>query len=242
MARSPREAPLGGAAQDVWSSSRRRIRGLERRTDMFLWMLVAVAVLAIPLSGGRIANLARLRLRAVWTIVVAVTIQLVIITIYPDGDSPLHAVAHLVSYGFAAVFVVANRQLPGMWVAASGAALNLLVIGINGGIMPARAEALRSAGIQIVATEFENSRFIADARLGDLGDVFAWPQPMPFPNVFSVGDLILVFGVAVILHSQSGSRLIPRRLRDRDQPPLQQDDERPPPARSGRPGERPGER
>jgi hypothetical protein len=191
---------------------------------MFLWMLIGVTVLTIPLFGGQLTNLARIRLRAVWAVAFAVAIQLVIITIFPRGDTPAHAVAHVVSYGIAAIFVVANRHLLGMWLAAFGAALNLLVIGVNGGVMPARAEALESTGVPLGPNDFENSRVVADAKLAFLGDIFAWPRPMPFPNVFSVGDIILILGVGMILHWVCGSRLIPRKLQERYRPPLERDE------------------
>jgi hypothetical protein len=38
---------------------------------------------------------------------------------------------------------------------------------------------------------------------------------MPFSNVFSFGDLLLVLSVAVMVHSVCGSRLVPRALRRR---------------------------
>jgi hypothetical protein len=182
---------------------------------MFLWMMIALALLTVPLAGGRLGNLARLHLRAVWAVVVAVTIQLLVITVFPHGDTMLHAVAHMLSYAVGAVFLVANRRLDGIWLAAVGATLNALVIALNGGVMPASVDALRRAGIQINPAEFENSRPISDAKLGFLGDIFAWPTPMPFSNVFSIGDLLLVLGVAVIVHSVCGSRVVPRVLRSR---------------------------
>jgi hypothetical protein len=182
---------------------------------MFLWMMIALAVLLVPLTGGRLGNLARVRLRAVWAVVVAVTIQLLVITVFPNGDTMLHAASHLLSYAIGAVFLVANRRLAGIWLAAIGATLNALVIGVNGGVMPASADALRRAGIIINPAEFENSRPISDAKLSILGDNFAWPQPMPFSNVFSFGDLLLVLSVAVMVHSVCGSRLVPRALRRR---------------------------
>jgi hypothetical protein len=100
---------------------------------MFLWMMIALAVLLVPLTGGRLGNLARVRLRAVWAVVVAVTIQLLVITVFPNGDTMLHAASHLLSYAIGAVFLVANRRLAGIWLAAIGATLNALVIGVNGG-------------------------------------------------------------------------------------------------------------
>jgi uncharacterized protein DUF5317 len=90
--------------------------------------------------------------------------------------------------------VVANRRLSGLWLIALGATLNLLVIGINGGVMPADPAALERAGLPVVSGEFENSTVLEDPKLAILGDVFAVPEPLPFANVFSIGDVVLLMG------------------------------------------------
>jgi MFS family permease len=50
---------------------------------------------------------------------------------------------------------------------------------------------------------------VASARLPFLGDVFAVPRPLPFHNVFSVGDVCIAIGAAVIVHRACRSRLVP---------------------------------
>ncbi len=46
-----------------------------------------------------------------------------------------------------------------------------------------------------------------------MGDTLATPSSLPLHTVFSVGDLLLMFGVAVLVHTACGSKLVPRRLR-----------------------------
>jgi hypothetical protein len=201
---------------------------------MFMLVIVAVAVATMPLFGGRIGNIARLKLRARWSVVAAVIVQLLVITVFPHGNHTFHAVVHGVSYVVAAIFVVLNRHLFGMWLAAVGGALNALVIAVNNGVMPASAEALRSAGFATLSGEFENSTTLPSPRLRLLGDIFAVPDAVPLANVFSVGDVVLLAGVLVILHWTCESRLIPRRVLARHRPPLAGDDEEPAvPSRTG---------
>ena len=88
-----------------------------------------------------------------------------------------------------------------------GGLLNLAAIGANGGVMPAQRDALESAGIIVDSPEFENSAVVDDARLWFLGDIFAVPEGIPFANVFSIGDVILVLGGAVAVHTIAGSRV-----------------------------------
>jgi hypothetical protein len=171
--------------------------------------LLLLAVAAVPLAGGRLQKLAMVRLRWAWTLPVALAIQLFITTIVPDGPKTLYAAAHLVSYGFGAAFLVANRRVPGIWLLALGASLNLLAIVANGGVMPADPDALRQAGWPVTASTFENSTALAHPRLSFLGDVFAIPRFVPLANVFSIGDVLIVLAGIWAIHSICGSRLVP---------------------------------
>jgi hypothetical protein len=126
-------------------------------------------------------------------------VQVLIISVLPDSGWPSRA-AHVATYGLAALFVVANRALPGVLVVAAGGALNLAAIAANGGTMPASESALRAAGVEAVDGRFANSAAVDDARLAWLGDVFAAPSWFPVPTVFSVGDVVIVAGIAVFLH------------------------------------------
>ena len=172
-----------------------------------------VALVSVPLTGGRLGELAEVRLRQRWTILAALAIQILITTILPEGSASLHAGLHLGTYVLAGVFVAANRRLPGMLLIALGAGLNLLVIAANGGVMPADPGALERAGLPTVSGEFENSAALANPRLPFLGDVFAIPASLPFANVFSIGDVVLLVGGLLALHCLCGSRLVPKALR-----------------------------
>ena len=170
-----------------------------------------LAVLSVPVAGGRFALLAGLRFRAGALLAVAIGVQVVVISVVP-GDLPGWAAAglHLSTYGLAAGFLAANRRVAGLWVVAAGAAANAAAITANNGVMPASPGALATAGRALVTGEFENSAVLAHPRLAFLGDVFAVPGRVPLANVFSVGDVLIVVGAAAVLHCACGSRLAPR--------------------------------
>jgi Family of unknown function (DUF5317) len=176
---------------------------------MLIGVVMLVAIASVPLTGGRLGALADIRLRHTWAILTALAAQIVITTIAPDGSASLHAGLHVATYAVAAIFVVTNRHVPGLRLLALGAGLNLLVIAVNAGVMPADPDALERAGLPVVSGEFENSTVLEDPRLPALGDVFAVPEPLPFANVFSIGDILLVLGGLVALHRSCGSRLVP---------------------------------
>jgi hypothetical protein len=180
-------------------------------------MLLVIAALAllvsVPLAGGRLARLAEIEPRGVWAVLLAVAIQVGISNVAPGGSHVLHAGLNVLSYLLDAYFIFANRRLAGVPLVAVGAALNVLAITTNGGVMPANAVALRTAGITARAG-FDNSAALAHPHLAFLGDVFPVPGPWPVGNVLSAGDLIILLGALVLLHVSCRSRLVsPRRLR-----------------------------
>jgi hypothetical protein len=173
---------------------------------MLLVVTALALVLSVPLAGGRLSRLADVRVRGIWAVLLAVAIQVGITTVVPGGSHWLHAALHVASYGLDAYFLVVNRRLAGVPVVAFGAALNLLAITVNHGVMPASAAALRISGVDPRAG-FDNSAALAHAHLAFLGDVIPVPGPWPIGNVLSVGDLIIFLGGLIVLHVACGSRL-----------------------------------
>lgn len=174
---------------------------------MIVVVAMAVAAATVPLAGGTFLALDRLRLRWAAVLLCALGIQIVIISVIPDKLPGVHAPAHLLSYVMAGAFFVANRRVPGLWLVALGGGLNFLAIAANGGVMPAVAHATAPGA---APGEFINSVPMEAARLAFLGDVFALPETWPLSNVFSVGDVVIVAGAAIVLHTACGSRLARR--------------------------------
>jgi len=183
---------------------------------MILFVAFALAAVSVPLAGGRLSALSRLPLRSTWLVLVALLVQVVVISVIADVvEAGLLAVVHVASYLLAVAFLVVNRRMPGLLLTGCGGLLNLAAIMANGGVMPASPSALALAG-RADAQHFVNSGAVPDARLAWLGDVFAIPSFMPLANVFSVGDVLLIVGATVMLHRACGSRLAARRPADPD--------------------------
>src|SRR5881296_3736486 len=132
---------------------------------MLLVAFFALCVGTVPLAGGRLIELAHLRLRAWWALGLSAVIQVTILWIHPAGDVSAHAVLHLGSYLLAAWFVLANRRVPGVGLIGLGGALNFVAIAANGGVMPIRPAALTAAGLDSVPQLFHNSAVVVGARL-----------------------------------------------------------------------------
>lgn len=182
---------------------------------------VLLVLLSVPLLGGTIERLGELRVKSAWCAPAAIAVQMLLTQVQlPLFGGSVGNILHLISYGLALWFVIANRRVRGLWLLALGGLANLAAISANGGVMPASEAAARTAGITTEATRFENSKVVTDARLSILGDIFAIPESLPLANVFSIGDVLLVIGIGYVLHAGSGSRLfraagaVPARVRD----------------------------
>jgi hypothetical protein len=170
---------------------------------MLLLYALPIGVLAGLVAGGSVGRLAELRIRLAPLAIGGLLFQLLIFsppigtvlaTVLPIGPG-LYVGSTLVVLAA----LIANVGRPGFKLILVGAALNLFAIVANGGVMPAAPDAWASLhGISGVPEDVLTNSTLASAatRLALLGDVFAVPRPLPFANVFSVGDLLIAVGGA----------------------------------------------
>ena len=174
---------------------------LEDGRLVILVVLAALCIVTVPLTGGRLAAVARMRIRALWAPIAALALQVLIVSIVPGGNHGLHSDLHIATYAMIGGFLFANRRLPGVPLIAAGAAANALAIIANGGVMPAARAAQQMAGLVERGHQFHNSVALAHPHLLWLGDLI--PVPGPLPNVLSAGDCLIFLGMLVLLHRAS---------------------------------------
>jgi hypothetical protein len=161
-----------------------------------------LAVLAsVPLCGGRLGALGALRLGSKWLLGVALALQVLVISVLPGGAPLAHRALHLASYALAAMFVWSNRRVRGLVALGLGGLANATAIAANGGVMPMTRHAAQAAGIG-ASDGFANSAVLEHPALTPLGDVFAVPG-----TAFSLGDVLIVAGAALLVHAACGTRL-----------------------------------
>lgn len=181
---------------------------------MVLVLAVAVGLVLGRLLGGRVAALSALQIRAAWLFYVAIGLQ---VAGYPSGVLPwsisdsLATGLWLVSYAVLIAAVAVNVRLPGAAVVGLGMVCNLAAVLTNGGRMPARASALRAAGV-LYRGVHNNSAVASHPSLPWLID--RWPVPawIPMGNVYSVGDVLIAAGAVVLVCAGMGVRLRRRGL------------------------------
>ncbi len=159
------------------------------------------------IRGGRFGNLARLTFR--WSALVLLALGLQIFVIYGPGKLDARpysfsALLILSSYGLLMVAVGANWQIPGMLFLGLGAALNFLVILVNGGWMPVTADHLAVSGLFSSTSLALGQRVLyskdlivasQETHLRWLSDVFVIPRAGLLSMVFSTGDVLMMLGL-----------------------------------------------
>jgi hypothetical protein len=164
-----------------------------------VWVAVAVGLLVGFARGGRLANVAEAGVRWPLLAIGALAVQSVAMAAL-DGPAAVWLV--IASLAGLAAFAVRNLALPGFWLLLAGVAMNLLVIGLNGG-MPVSAAALEAAGRQDVLAEARGNPN-AKHHLIEPGDVLTplsdvIPVPRPAGEVMSPGDVLVDLGIAWFL-------------------------------------------
>ena len=166
-----------------------------------MWFVPAIILIAVGIGyllGGRLRNFERLAVH--WWPLAFVGLILQSFTIASFwGLSPrvTGAGALLLSYVLLLAFITVNRWIPGAQLMAIGLLLNLLVVGLNGG-MPVTGSAIEAAGGSVAILEdggsVKHHLATEDDLLTFLGD--AIPIPPPAKLVLSIGDVLLYTGMA----------------------------------------------
>jgi hypothetical protein len=172
---------------------------------IILYAVLILASVHALLPGSDLRRLGQIRLRHSWLVWLALADQIIVISVLPDLGAVSEG-AHLASYALAALFALLNNRSAGTWIIGIGGLCNLLAITANGGTMPATSGALKASGWRPTPGHFANSAALPNPRLAPLGDVFSTPPWFPVHSVFSIGDVVIVLGIALFLHSACRSR------------------------------------
>ena len=185
-------------------------------------MLIGGIALGLVLglaAGGRITNLASMRLHRLGLLMAAVILRVGTEYLLNAGVAPAETLRLPLlasAFGLLLIALWANRGYPGMSLAFIGILSNTLVIIVNGGYMPIYGPSLAAAGltpadvtsaIHIILPADLDATFLL--HMGPFADVI----PIPFPivqNVASVGDVFLTLGLAFFLFA--GVVRVPQEL------------------------------
>jgi hypothetical protein len=194
---------------------------------LFLLSVIVFALVAGFAAGGRLRNFERLRIRAWWLAPVGLLLQVQLPALWHPGRD-LSVGLLIGSYLILLVFAALNLRLAGFALILIGLAMNLLVVGVNGG-MPVTKGALVASGQGSFLSKLVHGKGAKhhlarpDDVLLPLADVIAIPPPIQ--QVVSAGDLVVYAGVVWLVAATMRGRprdwiLWRRRDRTRGEPVL----------------------
>lgn len=173
---------------------------------MLLLYAIAAGLLIGRLAGGRLDGLTTVRFRLMPLALGGLLFQLLLFSApVTERIGDLGPILYVGSTLAVLVALLANLRLPGMWLIAVGAGMNLVAIVSNGGYMPSSPEAwmLLNGRATLPVDDYTNSMLIGPAtHFPFLGDIFVLPRPIPMANVFSLGDALIAVGAVVFLVRQ----------------------------------------
>ena len=189
-------------------------------------MLLLLAVLAGVIAGMVRAWIGKrpyqtVRLRYLWIVLLAFIPQFLAFYLPSTRriiSTDLARIFLICSQLLLFLFILCNLRLPGMWVSGVGLGLNLLVIVLNGGLMPIYPETVLqlypNASINQIQTgeRLGSSKDIIlnkeDAHFGWLGDRFLTPTFLSSRYAFSLGDALISIGIFWTLWSMGSSSIL----------------------------------
>ncbi len=166
---------------------------------MFIEALIIAVIIGL-VSGGRLANLGRMNFRYVYMIIAAFLIQIGIDIWAPRQVFWGYPSLHVISYILLVSALWKNRPLPGMNYILGGTVMNFVVIAVNGGRMPVRADVIPPQLAKVLATGHGGTHVLMTeaTRLGFLADIFY--VSLPYKHILiSMGDIIINVGILVLV-------------------------------------------
>ncbi len=165
---------------------------------------IVVALLIVPLTGGRFRQLGKIQLHRVWLLFAGLGLQILVelVDLPRARYDDLGLAILLASYVMIIGFGLSNLLLTGMGVITVGIAMNAFVIALNQG-MPYRAPAGEK-----LETTVKHRPEKSDDVLPELGDYIVLGEPVN--SSISFGDLVIAVGL-VDLTFRASRR--PRRSR-----------------------------
>lgn len=117
------------------------------------------------------------------------------------------------------IFALANYDQPGFKFLGLGLLLNLLVISVNGGLMPISPEVVEKLVPDALPGTWEiGARLgtgkdvvlpVSETRLWWLSDRFLLPDWFPYTAAYSVGDIFIAVGAYWLLWAAGGPQSMP---------------------------------
>jgi hypothetical protein len=164
------------------------------------------------LFKGSIKNLAKMPFHGAWFIWAGLILRnipavfrLPFLAQYADAAAPFAPFLFLAAYILLVAGIGLNLSHWPMIILLGGILLNFAVVLANAGFMPVSGESLRWAGYDMSRIpssgllDMNHILTTAQTRLPFLSDILAIQKPYPFPQVISIGDVLMCLGLLLFI-------------------------------------------
>ncbi len=173
-----------------------------------LWTFLILSVVIGWIRGGTLRRFGGISLKTMWIFVLAFILQILLVLLGVNGTSiilnyirPIYIVSYLLLF----IGIVLNIKYRELIVILIGGLLNLFVFISNSGKIPVTVEGLRLAGLDNIANFVQAGKMSLyiplseGVKYGFLGQIITIGQPYPYPQVLSIGDVIIALGLFVFI-------------------------------------------
>lgn len=166
-----------------------------------------LALLTGLLFKGKIKNFTHVSLRGtafIWIGLILrylpVVFALPLLKNAAGAVTPYAPALFILSFALLIIGIGVNLAYWPMWLVFSGIAMNFAVVVANRGYMPVSETCLITAGYDMskvtsAALDMNHVLMSAQTRLSFLADIIAVPRPYPFPQILSIGDVLMCAGL-----------------------------------------------
>ncbi len=175
-----------------------------------LWICLIASIIIGLLRGGKISRFSKISFKSLWIFILAIVLQIAIILFGMEGTSFIIKYAkelYIASYVLLFIGIILNiKRLP-FTIILIGSVLNLFVFVMNSGSIPVSVEGLELAGLENVAKLVKGgdlalySPLTESTKYAVLGQIITIQQPYPFPQLISIGDVIVALGLFIFIQS-----------------------------------------
>jgi|GEM_PF-342018 len=182
---------------------------------------VAASGAVLVCRKGRFASLKRLRIHGWYFLIASVLLQSLLS--YDIIPAAFHYAAIISSYILILLCLLLNLRRFSIKLATGGMLLNFLVIAANDGYMPVWLKAMAFAGYdtsKLTTTVLDtfHALITESTRLSFLADIIPIPEPYPFPQILSIGDLLIMAGVFLFFQDLKPRPPLPHQPHQPHQP------------------------
>lgn len=180
---------------------------------------ITLSLILGKLKGGKIRNLESLYINGWYLFVISFLIEIVSLLIVSNNIGELSNIIedkffyiHLFIYLLLIIGLVMNFHDKGLRITLVGSILNFFPLILNNGRMPVSLKALKYSNLYNQISLLEEGRIMTHTlankatKLIYLGDIIPIPKPYPFPKIISMGDILISFGLFVLIQSYMKKR------------------------------------